>query len=134
MRASCPAAAVVGVEPELAADARESLRRGERVSWPPADVQRTVADALRVERIGILPFAHIREFVTDIITVTEDEMLAAVRLLATQARLIAEPGGAAAVAACLSHRAELPEAEKPVAVLSGGNIDPVLLASILATD
>src|SRR5271170_4677135 len=81
VRAVCPAAAVVGVEPELAADARESFRRGERVSWPSADVQRTVADALRVEQVGVLPFAHIRELVADIITVTEDEMLAAVRLL-----------------------------------------------------
>jgi threonine dehydratase len=132
LHATCPGTAVVGVEPELAADARDSFRRGERVAWPAADVQRTVADALRVERIGILPFAHIREFVTDIITVTEDEMLTAVRLLATQARLIAEPGGAAAVAACIFRRAELPEAKKPVAVLSGGNIDPGLLASIVA--
>jgi threo-3-hydroxy-L-aspartate ammonia-lyase len=134
IRASCPGAAVVGVEPELAADARESFRRGEPVAWPAADVQRTIADALRVEQVGTLPFAHIREFVTDIITVTEDEMLAAVRRLATQARLIAEPGGAAAVAACLFRRDQLPEAKTTVAVLSGGNIAPQLLASILAAD
>jgi len=134
VRASGLAAAVVGVEPELAADARESFRRGERVTWPAADVQRTIADALRVEQVGALPFAHIRELVADIITVTEDEMLAAVRLLASQARLVAEPGGAAAVAAWLYHRDELPGATTPVAVLSGGNIDPKLLASILAPD
>ena len=66
---------MVGVEPELAADARDSFRRGERVAWVAADVQRTIADALRVERVGALPFAHIRELVTDMITVTEDEML-----------------------------------------------------------
>ena len=70
----------------------------------------------------------------DIVTVTEDEMLAAVRLLASQARLVAEPGGAAAVAAWLYHRDELPGARTPVAVLSGGNIDPELLARILAVD
>ncbi len=134
IRALCPGAAVVGVEPELAADARDSFRRGEPVAWAAADVQRTVADALRVERIGDLPFAHIRELVTDILTVTEDEMLAAVKLLARQARLVAEPGGAAAVAACLFRARELPEAETPVAVLSGGNIDPGLLARVLATD
>jgi threonine dehydratase len=122
----------VGVEPELAADARESFRRGERVAWPAADVQRTIADALRVERIGALPFAHIRALVTDIITVTEDEMLTAVRRLAGQARLIAEPGGAAAVAAFLFRSGELPKAKAPVAILSGGNIDPALLASLLA--
>jgi hypothetical protein len=82
-----------GTEPALAADARESFRRGERVAWPAADVQRTIADALRVERVGALPFAHIRELVTDIITVTQDEMLSAVGRLARQARLIAEPAG-----------------------------------------
>jgi threonine dehydratase len=103
------------------------------VAWPASDVQRTVADALRVERVGILPFAHIRELVTDIITVMDDEMLNAVRLLAMQARLIAEPGGAAAVAACLFRSGELPQARTPVAVLSGGNIDPELLAGILAS-
>jgi threonine dehydratase len=134
IRASCPGAVVVGVEPELAADARESFRRGERVAWPAADVQRTIADALRVERIGAWPFAHIRELVTDIITVTEDEMRTAVRLLATHARLVAEPGGAAAVAACLFRSRELPPANTPVAVLSGGNIDPQLLTSILVRD
>jgi threonine dehydratase len=134
IRALCPRAAVIGVEPELAADARDSFHRGERVAWPAADTQRTIADALRVEQIGVLPFAHLRELVSDIITVTDDEMLAAVRLLAKQARLIAEPGGAAAVAAWLFHAAELPTASRPVAVLSGGNIDPELLMRILATD
>jgi threo-3-hydroxy-L-aspartate ammonia-lyase len=132
VRATCPGAVVIGVEPELAADARDSLRRGERVAWPAADAQRTIADALRVEQVGALPFAHLRELVTDIVTVTEDEMRTAVRLLATQARLIAEPGGAAAVAAWLFHAAELPAARTPVAVLSGGNIDPELLTRILA--
>jgi threonine dehydratase len=132
VRARRPDAVVVGVEPELAADARDSLRSGERVGWPAADVQRTIADALRVERVGALPFAHMRALVADIVTVTEDEMVTAVRLLAHQARLIAEPSGAAAVAACLFHAAELPAAGTRVAVLSGGNIDPELLASILA--
>ena len=61
-------------------------------------------------------------------------MLTAVRLPGAQARLIAEPGGAAAVAACLFRSAELPKASTPVAVLSGGNIDPDLLARILAAN
>ncbi len=134
VRASSPGTAVVGVEPALAADVRDSFYRGAPVAWPAADVQRTIADALRVEQVGALPFAHIRELVTDIITVTEDEMLTAVRRLASQARLVAEPGGAAAVAAWLFRAGELPRATTPVAVLSGGNIDPKLLAKILAAD
>jgi threo-3-hydroxy-L-aspartate ammonia-lyase len=132
VRACRPGTAVVGVEPELAADARDSLRRGERTGWPAADTQRTIADALRVERIGALPFAHLRELVTDIVTVTEAEIRTTIRLLATQAGLVAEPGGAVAVAAWLFHAAELPEASAPVAVLSGGNVDAALLTGILA--
>jgi threonine dehydratase len=140
IRALAPAARVIGVEPELAADARESLHSGRRVAWPAADVARTRADALRVEQVGELTFPHIRELVSDIVTVSDDEMLAAVRRLALQGRLVAEPGGAAAVAACLFRSAAelgLPPAgdsrqEPVVAVLSGGNIDPSLLARILA--
>jgi len=134
IKARCPRAAVVGVEPELAADAADSLRRGERIAWPAAQVQRTVADALRVEQVGVLPFAHIREYVTSIVTVSEQQMLTAVRRLAHEVRLIAEPGGAAAAAACLFHAAELPRARTQVAILSGGNIDPTLLASVLGAD
>jgi threonine dehydratase len=136
IRALMPRTKVIGVEPELAADARESLRRGIRVAWPAADVARTAADALRVEQVGELTFPHIRELVDDIVTVTEEEMFAAVRMLALRARLVAEPGGAVAVAASLSRSAgELGAAGGPlVTVLSGGNIEPSVLARVIATD
>jgi threonine dehydratase len=130
IRAMNPRAKVVGVEPELAADARDSFRAGHRVAWAPEETQRTVADALRVDQIGELPMKHLLSQVHDIITVTEDEILAAMRLLATGARLVAEPGGAVAVAACLFRSGELPAARQRVAVLSGGNVDPALLASV----
>ena len=131
-----PETKIIGVEPELAADARESLHSGTRVAWPAEDVARTKADALRVECVGELTFPHIRELVNDIVTVSEDEMLTAIRRLALNARLVAEPGGAAAVAACLFREAGqlgLPENDDApiVAVLSGGNIDPKLLAEVL---
>jgi len=136
IRALMPRTKVIGVEPELAADARESLHSGTRIAWPASDAARTIADALRVERVGELTFPHIRELVSDIVTVTDDEMLSAVGRLARNARLVAEPGGAAAVAACLFRDAgELGLAEDDdatvVAVLSGGNIDPALLAEVL---
>ncbi len=130
IKAIRPAARVIGVEPELAADARDSFRRGERVAWLPSDTQRTIADALRVEQIGALPFEHLRNLVDDVVTVTEDEIRAAMRRTAAQAHLVAEPGGAVAIAACLSGR-DLPPARAPVAVLSGGNVDPALFADIL---
>ncbi len=134
-----PETKIIGVEPELAADARDSLRSGTRVAWRAADTVRTKADALRVEQVGELTFPHIRELVSDIVTVTEDEMLAAVRQLALRARLVAEPGGAVAVAASLSRSAaELGLAAADgaplVAVLSGGNIDPALLAGVLTAE
>jgi threo-3-hydroxy-L-aspartate ammonia-lyase len=127
-----PDVTVIGVEPDRAADAQESLRKGERVAWPASEVQQTVADALRVEQIGELPFAIMREHVAGVVTVTDEQLLAAVRALATGARLVAEPGGAAAVAAWLFARDELPAARQPVAVLSGGNIEPALLARVIA--
>jgi threonine dehydratase len=137
VKALLPGTRVIGVEPELAADARESLRKGTRVAWAPADTARTGADALRADQVGALTFPHIQARVDDIVTVTEDEMFEAVRLLAFRGRLIAEPGGAVAVAAALFREpAELGlvsgAADKPVvAVLSGGNIEPALLAEIL---
>jgi threonine dehydratase len=127
-----PGAAVVGVEPELAADARDSLRQGQQVGWPAAATRRTIADSLRVDQVGTLPLRHLLEYVSDIVTVTEDEIRQAVRRLALEGHLIAEPGGAVAVAACLFRRKELPPAASTVAVLSGGNINPALLRSILA--
>jgi threonine dehydratase len=140
VKALLPGTRVIGVEPELAADARDSLRAGTRVSWTSAQTARTRADALRVEQVGKLTFPHIQAHVDDIVTVSEEEMTAAIGRLARQARLIAEPGGAAAVAAALGRgAAELgiaPNSTRDprapvVAVLSGGNIDPTQLADIL---
>ncbi len=130
LRAVCPGARVIGVEPELAADARDSFRRGEQVAWPASATQRTIADALRVEQVGSLPLQHMLSLVDDVVTVTEDEIRAAMRRTAAQARLVAEPGGAVAIAACLSRR-DLPAARATVAVLSGGNVDPAVFADIL---
>jgi threonine dehydratase len=132
-----PGTRVIGVEPELAADARESLRSGARVAWAAAATARTKADSLRAEQVGELTFPHIEALVDDIVTVSEAELVEAVRRLARQGRLVAEPGGAVAVAAALFRDpAELSvipgETSAPlVAVLSGGNIDPTLLAEIL---
>ncbi|HEX6344114.1 threonine/serine dehydratase [Umezawaea sp.] len=131
IKALCPDARVIGVEPALAADAADSLRAGRRsASWPPALRARTIADGLRAEP-SELTFGHMRELVDGIVTVTEDEIRAAVALLANRSRLVAEPSGAVAVAAYLNRRAELPLG-RTVAVVSGGNLDPALLAELLA--
>jgi threo-3-hydroxy-L-aspartate ammonia-lyase len=132
VKALCPSARIVGVEPADAADARASLLAGERVAWPPERTARTIADSLRVEQIGVLPFAHMSKLVSGIVTVTDDELLGAIRVLAGGAHLVAEPGGAAAVAAFLYHGDELPAGANTIAVVSGGNVDPALLAKALA--
>jgi threonine dehydratase len=137
IKALLPGTRVIGVEPELAADARESLRAGRRIAWAAADTARTRADALRAEQVGELNFPHLQAFVDDIVTVSEEEILATVRRLAREGRLVAEPGGAVAVAAALfrdpAELGQVPsETVAPlVAVLSGGNIDPTLLADVL---
>jgi threo-3-hydroxy-L-aspartate ammonia-lyase len=131
VRGLCPGAVVIGVEPELAADARDSLHLGRAVGWDSDATQRTIADALRADQVGALPLQHMLSYVDDIVTVTEDEIREAVRRLALEARLVAEPGGAVAVAACLLRERDLPAAGTRVAVLSGGNIDPALLVDIL---
>jgi threonine dehydratase len=121
---------IIGVEPEFAADARDSFRAGHLVRWTAEQITRTLADGLRTQSLGDITFVHIQRFVDDIVTVTEDEIREAVRRLSVNPKLAAEPSGAVAVAAFLFHRTELPQTTKNVAVVSGGNIDPALKAEI----
>ena len=122
-----PGARVIGVEPELAADARDSLERGEIVAWPAELVSRTIADGTRTQALGARTFAHLRAYLDSIVTVSEVEIAAAVRLAAERSRLVVEPSGGLAIAALAFHARELglDRADGPVvAVVSGGNVDP----------
>lgn len=131
--ALAPAARVIGVEPELAADARESLERGEIVRWDGADTGRTMADGLRNQALGTLPFEHLRRYLSEIVTVSEEQIADGVRQLAARARLVVEPSGAASMAAELSGAAgRLDGDDARVIVISGGNIDPARLLEILS--
>ncbi|MEW1906963.1 threonine/serine dehydratase [Kitasatospora sp. NPDC085895] len=131
LKLACPGVRIVGVEPELAADAQASLRAGEHLAWPVADTYRTVADGLRTPSVGKLPFRHLQAYVDDIVTVTEDEIRDTVALLARRGRLVAEPSGAVAPAAWF-HRASEVGGRVAAAVVSGGNLDPALLSELLA--
>src|ERR1700733_284504 len=93
LKLSKPAIKVIGVEPELAADAQASLRAGKIVQFPADEVVRTIADGLRTQSIGSINFEHIRRYVDDIIAVTEDEIREAVRLLAANPQTVAQPRG-----------------------------------------
>ncbi|RZS41138.1 threonine dehydratase [Herbihabitans rhizosphaerae] len=131
VKALCPKAKVIGVEPALAGDAQAGFRAGAQVHWAPEDRLRTIADGLRSEP-SKLTFAHLLRVLDDVVTVTEEEIVEAVRLLARRARLVVEPSGAVAVAAHLNRVEELP-AGRTVAVVSGGNIDPARFAEILSS-
>ncbi len=124
-------AKIVGVEPELANDAQQSFRKGEIVELPAERVSSTLADGLRTQSVGPINFEHIREFVDNIIAVSEHEIRAAMRHMVMNAHLVAEPSGAVTFAAWLFHQNELPESKKAVVVVSGGNVDPQLLAEVL---
>lgn len=130
IKLSKPTTKVVGVEPELAGDAQASLRAGEIVKFPPEQVLQTCADGLRAQYIGTMTFEHIRRYVDDIVTVSEDEIMQAARLLAGNPKTVAEPSGAVATAAWLFRRDGLPQSNFTVAVISGGNIDPALLKQL----
>lgn len=121
LRALRPDVRIIGVEPAAGASAQASLKAGRRISLPPAE---TVADGARVS-IGEKAWSVISDLVDEVVSVKDDEILAALRLILTRSKLVVEPTGAMTVAALLSRR--LP-AGPAVAVLSGGNLDPETLA------
>jgi threonine dehydratase len=129
VKALCPDARVVGVEPELAADAQQSLQGGRIVRWPAADVTRTICDGVRTQAVGELTFAVISALVDEIVTVSEAAVLGAMRRLALDAKLLVEPTGALTLAAVESGAVEV---DGPtVLVISGGNVEPALAARVL---
>ncbi len=131
LRLSKPGVRVVGVEPEFAGDAQASLRSGSVVSFTAEQVSRTIADGLRVQHLGDLTWPHVKAYVDDIVTVSEDEIYKAMRKLVLNARIVSEPSGAVTFAAWLYHGDELPVAAHNVAVISGGNVEPGLLARVV---
>ncbi len=121
-----------GCEPELAADAHVSFYARQLVEWPAAHTTRTLADGLRTQSLGTRNFEHILRYVSGIVTVSEDEIRLATRLILAATDIVAEPSGAVTLAAALFHAGELPPATRIVAVVSGGNLDPDLRAGLLA--
>jgi len=136
VRSLRPDCRVIGVEPELAADARDSLEAGRIVEWPAELVSRTIADGTRTQSLGQRTFAHLRILLDRIVTVSEVEIAAGVRLAAEEARLVVEPSGALTLAALRYHGPELGLTERDgpvVAVVSGGNVDPDRYRELLAS-
>jgi threonine dehydratase len=130
IKMSKPGVKVIGVEPELAADAQASLRSGKIVQSTAQQTSQTIADGLRTQSIGAINFEHIKRYVDDILTVSEQEIRQATQWLATNPKTVAEPSGAVAVAGFLFHQDQLPRTTLNVAIISGGNIDPQMLQEI----
>ena len=127
-----PDATVVGVEPELAADARDSMAQGRVVTWPAETVGKTIADGQRTAHVGRIPFALMQLYLDGIVTVAEDEIARAMVRASREARLVLEPSGATTLAALLFHADELPGRGRVVCILSGGNVDPARYEELLA--
>ena len=122
-----PSIRCFAVEPDTGDDTKQSFARGERVSIPPPP---TIADGLRVQSPGTLTFPILQRVAEDVLTVSDADIIEAIRFMIFRMKLLVEPSGAAAAAAVLKRK--LPAETKRVGVvLSGGNIDPEALASLL---
>ena len=128
VKALSPATRVLGVEPEAGDDTARSLRAGERVR---IDVAPTIADGQQLPTPGARPFAVIRALVDDVVTVSDAEIVAAMRFAFERLKLVLEPSGASALAALLAGRSG--HRGGPVGVvLSGGNVDASRFAALVA--
>ena len=134
VKALRPDATIIGVEPELAADAAESLREGRIVTWPAEQVGRTIADGVRTAAVGRIPWAQLSRLIDDIVTVSEDEIKSAMLAAETRANIVAEPAGAVSIAGWLRYGEALSDADESdtVIVVSGGNVDPETYRALLA--
>ena len=115
------------VEPETGDDTRQSFLKGERVSIPPPP---TIADGLRVQIPGKLTFPILQKLAEDVLTVSDEEIIETLRFFLFRMKILVETSGATAAAAVMFGK--LPADVKRVGVvLSGGNIDPDLLQSVI---
>jgi threonine dehydratase len=128
VKAIRPDVRIVGVEPEGANVMWRSLRAG---SPAKLDQIQTIADGLAAPFTTELPFSIVQRYVDDVVILTDDEILNAMRLLLTRCKLLVEPAGAAATAALLTNKAAVPHGENTVAIISGGNVDLERLKSVL---
>ena len=124
-----PGCRVVGVEPEGADDARRSLAAGRVVTLD--GVPTTIADGLRTRMIGERNLAILQRHLAEVLVVTDAEIVAALRLLWERAKLVVEPSGAAALAGLLSGRFALSHGARVGVIISGGNVEPAVLAELL---
>jgi threonine dehydratase len=124
-----PQCRVVGVEPETGNDTQQSLARGERVR---IDVPRTIADGLQVTEPGALTFEVNRARVDEVVTVSDEEIVAAMVFLYDRLKLVSEPSGAVGIAALLSEKVDARGLSVGV-ILSGGNVGATRFAELVSS-
>jgi threonine dehydratase len=127
VKALQPRARVVGVEPEASDDVARSLRAGERVS---VEVRQTIADGQQLRTPGERTWPVIESLVDDAVTVSDEEIVVAMRLLFERLKVVAEPSGASALAAVLAGRVALRGGTVGI-VISGGNVGAARFASLM---
>src|SRR6266567_6014698 len=125
-----PSIKCFAVEPETANDTQQSVAKGERVKIPPPP---TIADGLRVQTPGALTFPITRENADAVLTVSDDEIISAIRFMLFRMKLLVEPSGAAAGAAVLAKKIPF-DCKRVGVVLSGGNVDPEILSRVLSAE
>ncbi len=127
-RALAPNCKVIGVEPEAGNDAQQSLRTGAIVTIP---TPQTIADGAQTQSIGTLTFEIIRRDVNDIVTVTDAQLVEAMRFFAERMKIVAEPTGCLGFAGALQAGKALAGARVGV-IVSGGNVDMARFATLLS--
>ena len=128
VKARCPGARIVGVEPETSTAMRSAVAAGAPVSVVP----QSIADGLGAPVAGIRPLAIVNERVDALVTVTDDAIAHAMGAISASAKLVTEPAGAAAMAGIQSGAVEVAAGETIVAVCSGGNVDLATFARLIA--
>ena len=128
-RALSPRCRIYGVEPEAGNDVQQSFRRGERVRIP---TPRTIADGAQTPLVGELTFEIIRRHVDDILTVTDEQLVEAMRFYAERMKMVVEPTGCLTLAAACHAGLDL-KGQRVGLVISGGNVDLPRFAQLLAT-
>lgn len=126
LRARRPDIRIVGVEADGAASMRSSLAAGRPTPFEPVH---TIADGIAIKTPSALTLAHVISLVDDVITVTDDEIARALLMLVERCKQVVEPAGAVGLAALLAGK--VPGHDPALAVLSGGNVDPLVLSRLL---
>lgn len=131
VKAKNPKIQIIGVEPEGAPTLTHSLEKGEPLPIPTIN---TIADGLAAPFAGIHTFAHIQEFVDEIVLVSDGEIKQAMRHIWERCKVLAEPAAAASVAALINQKVSLPEGSTVCCVISGGNVDLEKVSELIKSD